>query len=132
MPARFDLVTVDAHNSVELASFWANALRLRELETEEDADGPGRWIVLGDADGTRRLGVQRIAGLRHASSAIDGPQKSRWHLDVVCDIDEIETEIERLVAVGACIVRAVRREVYGAIATLVDPEGNIFDVCAYR
>ena len=136
MSARFDLVTVDARDSMSLAAFWAEALGLHEVEREDAADGPGRWIVLGDADGMRRLGVQRIGvqrvgGFSGGAATLTGPQKPRWHLDVVCALGEIDAEVERLCGLGACVMRPVRHEEYGAIVALSDPEGNIFDVCAY-
>jgi predicted enzyme related to lactoylglutathione lyase len=115
MASRFDLVTLDGDTSV-LEAFWSAALGLVELE-REDVD---RWVVLGDADGTRRLGLQR--GSYRAGSV---------HLDLACELDEFDAEVERLVALGATIERAVRREDYGAIINMADPEGNLFDLCAY-
>jgi predicted enzyme related to lactoylglutathione lyase len=113
--ARFDLVTFDGDTSV-LGEFWSEALGLVELE-REDTD---RWVVLGDADGTRRIGLQRGAA-----------RSGSIHLDLVCGLDEFDAEVERLVALGATVERAVRREEYGAIINLADPEGNLFDLCAY-
>jgi predicted enzyme related to lactoylglutathione lyase len=40
-------------------------------------------------------------------------------------------ELERLVGLGARLATPARREPYGSIANLVDPDGNPFDVCAY-
>lgn len=129
MGARFDLVTLDAVDSVSLARFWSDALGLVEVEREDN----GRWIVLAEVDsGSRRMGIQRIVGLTAASAGWEGNAKGRIHLDLACSPQSFEDEVARLVACGAVLVRAVRREAYGSIATMVDPEGNIFDLCAYQ
>ncbi len=121
--ARFDLVTVDCVDTAGLARYWTAAVNLVELQTEDD----GRWIVLGelDANGSavRRMGLQRI------EKPVN--ERGRFHLDLECSLDEFDDEIERLLALGASLVRPVRRETYGLIANMNDPEGNLFDVCAY-
>jgi hypothetical protein len=113
---RFDLVTLDANGTDALARFWTAAADLEEVE-REDVD---RWIVLADRHGVRRLGIQ--SGVTRAGSI---------HLDLACDPDRFAGEVDRLVALGARLVSAPRREPYGSIANLVDPEGNPFDLCAY-
>ncbi len=128
MAARFDLVTLDARNTEELARFWSAALSLQEVEREDD----GRWIVLGDASpGRRRLGLQRITGLTDEPAVFEGGRKARLHLDLACEPDEFDSEMARLIGLGARPLRAARRESYGSIATMADPEGNVFDLCAY-
>jgi predicted enzyme related to lactoylglutathione lyase len=114
--ARFDLVTIDTPDTTPMAAFWCAALELVELE-REDVD---RWVVLGTADGQRRIGLQRG---RHRGGGI--------HLDLACEPDGFTSELERLVELGARLVSAVRVEPYGRIANLVDPDGNPFDLCAY-
>lgn len=116
MPARFDLVTIETPHPDTLAAFWRAALGLVELE-REDVD---RWIVLGDPDGRRRLGIQRG---HHRSGTI--------HLDLACDPAEFEAECTRLVVLGAIALGPTRNEAYGRIANLADPDGNLFDLCAY-
>ena len=116
MSARFDLVTFDVADPARMSAFWREALDLVETEVE-DGD---RWIVLSSRDGARRIGLQRGA-----------PRPGSVHLDIVCAVDEFDVELARLVGVGAVVMRAPRREPYGAIANLVDPEGNAFDLCAY-
>jgi hypothetical protein len=133
MPVAFDLVTIDASDSVSLASFWASALHLVECEREDN----GRWIVLATAatqqsPSVRRIGIQRIPGLKPKPAVWDGDLKSRIHLDVRCEPREFNAEVERLIRSGALELRTRRTESYGSIATLADPEGNVFDVCAYN
>ena len=117
MAARFDLVTLDAPDPDLAAAFWSAALALHETERE---DG-NRWIALSDASGTRRIGLQR-------GSARPGSV----HLDVVCDADEFVREHRRLLALGASELGPPRHEPYGSIVNLADPDGNAFDLCAYR
>jgi predicted enzyme related to lactoylglutathione lyase len=113
---RFDLVTLDVEHPDDAAAFWSEALGLVETE-REDVD---RWIVLSSPDGVRRIGLQRGA---HRPGSV--------HLDLACEIDEFAPERERLLALGATETRPPRTEPYGAIANLADPEGNLFDLCAY-
>jgi len=116
MGVEFDLVTIDTPDTSRLATFWNAALRLHEVERE---DGE-RWVVLADADGTRRIGLQRGP---HRSSSI--------HLDLVCASVEFDTEVSRLELLGARLLAPARREPYGSIANMCDPDGNPFDICAY-
>ena len=117
MTAQFDLVTIDSPDTEASARFWSEAADLHEVE-REDAD---RWIVLADATGLRRLGIQR--GTSRSGSI---------HLDLSCEPDVFDAEVVRLTELGAQLVSAPRREPYGSIANLADPDGNLFDLCAYR
>ena len=114
--SQWDLVTING-NTTKLGEFWSQALDLIELE-REDTD---RWVVYGTHEGTRILGFQR--GRHHAGGV---------HLDLRCQPDEFAAEVERLQSLGARPTAAVRHEPYGSIANLADPEGNLFDLCAYN
>jgi len=114
--ASFDLVTLDSPRPDDAAAFWCAALGLHESE-REDGD---RWIVLSDALGVRRIGLQR-------GSARPGTV----HLDLSCGVGEFDAEVQRLLRLGATEVGAARNEPYGSIANLADPDGNLFDLCAY-
>lgn len=116
MGARFDLVTIDSPATDAIASFWCAVLDLHEVD-REDGD---RWIVLADVHGARRIGVQ--SGTTVAGSI---------HLDLACSPDEFDAEVARIVGLGAQQLGVVRRESYGSIVNLVDPDGNPFDLCAY-
>ena len=117
MASHFDLVTFDSPDPDEAATFWAAALALVETE-REDGD---RWIVLVDVMGVRRIGLQR------------GPVRpGTVHLDLSCGPEEFSDEVSRLLCLGAQLVSPARIEPYGSIANLVDPDGNLFDLCAYR
>jgi len=116
MTIQFDLVTIDSPDTERMAAFWIAAMGLVESE-REDVD---RWIVLSSADGVRRIGIQR-----------GGHRLGGVHLDLSCSSTEFASERERLLALGATETRPARVEHYGAIANLADPDGNLFDLCAY-
>lgn len=112
----FDLVTIDSPDTGRMVLFWSAVLGLVELEREDD----DRWVVLGTTDGLRKIGVQRGA---HKPGGI--------HLDLACEPLQFSSELDRLIALGARLASPVRSESYGQIANLVDPDGNVFDLCAY-
>ena len=116
MQARFDLVTIDTPDTNRLGAFWSAVLGLVAVE-REDGD---RWLVLADPDGTRRLGLQRGT---HRRGGV--------HLDLVCSPADFDDELVRVTGLGARPVEPPRREPYGRIANLADPDGNPFDLCAY-
>jgi predicted enzyme related to lactoylglutathione lyase len=114
--SRFDIVTLNSPRTNELAKFWAELLGLQEIE-REDGD---RWILLGDANGGRRIGFQRGD---HVAGSI--------HIDLSCSADDFQNERERILRLGAVETRPMRSEPYGLIANFADVDGNLFDLCAY-
>jgi len=116
MVATFDIVTIDGPEPDRLATFWGSVLGLIEVE-REDGD---RWIVLEDRSGIRRIGIQRGSS-----------RPGSIHLDIACSPAEFDAEVARVVGLGATALD-VRVEPYGRIANLLDPDGNPFDLCAYR
>lgn len=117
MAAAFDLVTIDTPDTARAAAFWCAVLDLVVVEDEDH----GRWLVLADVDGTRRIGLQR------------GPHRpGGTHLDLRCTPAELPDELARLRQLGAAELAPARLEPYGAIVNLADPDGNAFDLCAYH
>ena len=114
--SRFDIVTLNTSRTNELSKFWADLLGLQEIE-REDGD---RWILLGDTTGGRTIGFQR-------GEHVDGSM----HLDLSCSTDDFPNERERMLQLGAIETRPMRSEPYGLIANFADPDGNLFDLCAY-
>jgi predicted enzyme related to lactoylglutathione lyase len=117
MAAAFDLVTLDVPDPDVSARFWCAALGLTVSEHE---DG-GRWVCLADAQGVRRIGLQR--GVVRPGGV---------HLDLRCSAEEFAAELDRLVALGARTLSDVRHEAYGSIVNAVDPDGYPFDLCSYH
>ena len=114
--SRFDIVTLNSSRTNELSKFWAGLLGLQEIE-REDGD---RWILLGDSNGGRTIGFQR-------GEHVDGSM----HIDLTCSTDDFSNERERMMQSGAIETRPMRSEPYGLIANFADPDGNLFDLCAY-
>jgi len=114
--SRFDIVTVNTPRTDELSKFWADLLGLQEIE-REDGD---RWILLGDANGGRTIGFQR-------GEHVDGSM----HIDLSCSTSDFPHERERIMQLGTIETRPMRSEPYGLIANFADPDGNLFDLCAY-
>ena len=114
--SRLDIVTLNTPRTDEISKFWADLLGLQEIE-REDGD---RWILLGDAKGGRTIGFQR-------GEHVDGSM----HIDLSCSIDDFPKERERMMQLGAIETRPMRSEPYGLIANFADPDGNLFDLCAY-
>jgi predicted enzyme related to lactoylglutathione lyase len=114
--SHFDIVTLNTPRTNELSKFWADLLGLQEIE-REDGD---RWILLGDSNGRRTIGFQRG---QHVAGSI--------HIDLSCSADDFPKERERMMQLGAVETRPMRSEPYGLIANFADPDGNLFDLCAY-
>ena len=114
--SRFDIVTLNTLRTDELSKFWADLLGLQEIE-REDGD---RWILLGGSNGGRTIGFQR-------GDHVDGS----IHIDLSCSTSDFPNERERIMQLGAIETRLMRSEPYGLIANFADPDGNLFDLCAY-
>ena len=114
--SRLDIVTLNTPRTDELSKFWADLLGLQEIE-REDGD---RWILLGNPNGGRTIGFQR-------GDHVDGSM----HIDLLCSTDDFTNERERMLHLGAIETRPMRSEPYGLIANFADPDGNLFDLCAY-
>ena len=114
--SRFDIVTLNTLRTNELSKFWADLLGLQEIE-REDGD---RWILLGGSNGQRTIGFQRG---EHVDGSI--------HMDLSCSTNDFPNERERILHLGAIETRPMRSEPYGLIANFADPDGNLFDLCAY-
>jgi predicted enzyme related to lactoylglutathione lyase len=109
-----EMITVDSLDPDRLAAWWARVLR-----GEVTVVIPGEFVLVEHAGGPR-LGFQRV----HDPT----PGKNRVHIDFAAR--DLETEVERLVSLGA-VETAHHR--YGADfrwIVLQDPDGNAFCVGA--
>ena len=140
MSSKLGNITFYADDPRRLAHFWAAVFHYPELEWEEPLKGQLLAAGLTDADlATRALAEppQGESGPRlffhHAAAAKSG--RNRLHIDVSTtpgrtpSREELETEKDRLVGLGAQVVRLVDQswgpwpELY---YQLRDPEGNEF------
>lgn len=119
---RFDIVTIDSVDTRALATFWCAVLDAKVVEDEDDA----RWLCLAASDGRRVLGLQRTS-----TESAARREASKLHLDLACEPGAFEGERARILNLGATETRPARVEHYGSIANFADPEGNLFDLCAY-
>jgi predicted enzyme related to lactoylglutathione lyase len=109
-------VVLDCLDPAALAVFWSAVLGYR-LEREASDD---RAAILVAPDGAPpRLYLQRVPEPKSV--------KNRVHLDLAAD--EAESEIARLIALGATCLRDVR-EPDDAFTVMADPAGNEFCVVA--
>jgi predicted enzyme related to lactoylglutathione lyase len=98
-----------------LADFWSAALGLPERKDRE-----GEVILAAQAWPYPRYTFQRVAdGQARSTSAV--------HVDLLAD--DREAEVERLVELGASVVRTEFGDASGVIWTVLrDPDGNEFCV----
>jgi predicted enzyme related to lactoylglutathione lyase len=114
MPVTLHHVVVDAHDLPMLAQFWTQALGWEVLSERE------REIVIGpDANAQVGICFMPVTGTKTV--------KNRVHLDLTTSAADRDTEIERLLALGArrVDIGQTGRESWMVLA---DPEGNEFCV----
>jgi predicted enzyme related to lactoylglutathione lyase len=114
MPLALHHIVVDAHDLPALARFWAGVLDWRILSERE------REVVIGP-DESAPVGMCFMPVTDRKSV------KNRLHLDLTTAAEDRDTELERILALGA------RRVDVGQSGTeswtvLADPEGNEFCV----
>jgi len=114
MPSRLSAIVLDCRDVARTAAFWSAVL-------DEPLDDWGnQWARSlgrdGDGPGMLFLAVEQRAEGRN-----------QVHLDLVAD--DLDAEVARVVALGA--QRQERHDEYGITwVTLLDPEGNLFDIAA--
>ncbi len=115
MPLRLHHIVIDSHDLPMLARFWSVALGWPVLSARE------REVVIGpSADAPVGLCLMPAGQTRKTV-------KNRVHLDLTTTADDRDSEIERLIGLGA------RRVDVGQTGpeswdVLADPEGNEFCV----
>jgi predicted enzyme related to lactoylglutathione lyase len=111
-------VTFDCRDPESVAAFWSQVTGY----SVEQVDSPGnRFWVVSRADG-------RWPRLVFVGVPEPKVVKNRVHLDVVPDGEDQETEVQRLLALGATVVDDRRQLEPGGWVVLADPEGNEFCV----
>lgn len=113
MGIRIGSTVVNCADLETMTEFWSRALGLTPSSHEPDDD-------------FRVLRGERVnMSLQVADTPVSA--RDQMHLDLYSD--DPETQVARLVALGA---RFVRKSVEDAYVVLLDPEGNEFCVCAVR
>ena len=110
-------VVIDCNDFARMYEFWRNALGYVPREPAEDG-----WGVLQDPDHAHvNVSLQQVPEPRVG--------KNRLHFDLYTD--DQTGEVTRLLALGATLLP--RAAVAGEdFVSLVDPEGNVFDVIDHR
>jgi predicted enzyme related to lactoylglutathione lyase len=114
MPVRLHHIVIDTHDLPMLARFWTQALGWQILSERE------REIVIG-------TDANALVGICFMPVTDAKTVKNRVHLDLTTSASDRDTEIERLLGLGA---RRVDIGQTGAESwtVLADPEGNEFCV----
>jgi hypothetical protein len=117
MTNRLFAVTFDCADAAELGGFWAQA-----LGQELDPGAGKEFASIGLHDSGRTEPAWCFAQVPESKSA-----KNRMHPDLITA--DLEAEVERLIGLGASRKADVEM---GSTrwTTLLDPEGNEFDVIA--
>ena len=110
-------VTLDCSNAVTLAEFWA-----RVLERSVDEGATEKFAAIGLQDPPDRRPHWMFIKVPEGKSA-----KNRMHPDLITT--NLEVEVRRLFELGAQ-QKAEYKEDGAHWVTLVDPEGNEFDLIA--
>jgi predicted enzyme related to lactoylglutathione lyase len=114
MPLTLHHIVIDARDLPGLARFWSEALGWKILSQRE------REVVIGP-DEAAPVGICFMP-------VIDAKTvKNRVHLDLTTGVEDRDTEIERLLALGAHTVD-IGQSGAESWTVLADPEGNEFCV----
>lgn len=114
MPVRLHHIVIDAHDLPMLARFWAQALG---------------WQILSEREREIVIGAEENAPIGICFMPVTDPKrvKNRLHLDITTSAADRDTEIERLLGLGAHQVDIGQTGAESWIV-LADPEGNEFCV----
>lgn len=122
MTLKLDFVTIDAHDPKAVAAFWVEA-----LEDYEILEDPGD---AGEGDEDDEIVVlprgRKGAKLLFIKVPDDKELKNRIHFDLRPENAEQDSEVERLMTLGATKVDIGQGDAGWTV--LADPEGNEFCV----
>lgn len=113
-------VTFDCDDTLAVARFWSAA-----LDRPLDPDPSEHFASIGTSDGddTPHWLFAKVPEKKTA--------KNRCHVDFRTESrDTVQTEVDRLVELGATVIREPKEEWGAYWATLQDPEGNEFCIGA--
>jgi hypothetical protein len=117
MTSRVLCLAIDCRDTTALAGFWCAALGYEEVRRWTDSRGT-EYLEIGHPD--KHEPVLLFQPVPESKSV-----KNRLHLDIVPQTGTRESEVERLVGLGATVV-ANEPDFHWVVLT--DPEGNEFCV----
>ena len=115
MTSRISHTTIDCRDAYALSSWWKQVLAYTDLPGDPNEPGHEECNILDPATGHRLLFIE--------VPDAELPAK-RIHFDLVPTDRTRDTEVERLLALGAGKVADRRRPDGSGWVTLADPEGN--------
>jgi hypothetical protein len=115
MACRITCLVLDAHDPAKLAEFWCGVLGYVVVDTEDQA------VSIGPPPGHREEGRGTIDFLHNTEDKL---QKLRLHIDVNATDTDQESELQRLLDLGARHADIGQGEQTWYV--LADPEGNEF------
>ncbi|MBK5228948.1 MAG: VOC family protein [Actinobacteria bacterium] len=120
MTLKLDFVTIDAHDPKAVAAFWVEALEDYEI-LEDPSDDPDE-----DEEVSVLPRSRKGAKLLFIKVPDDKAIKNRLHFDLRPENAEQDSEVERLMTIGATKVDIGQGDARWTV--LADPEGNEFCV----
>ncbi|MFD5652060.1 MULTISPECIES: VOC family protein [unclassified Streptomyces] len=123
MTSRFTELVLDCHDPERLAAFWCAVLDFEVIDRGEDKVEIGSWEPTVEEVRVRQMPPTLLfVRVPEGKTA-----KNRLHLDVSPIDADTETEVTRLLALGATRVD-VGQGSGRSWVVMADPEGNEFDV----
>ncbi|MGI8718152.1 MAG: VOC family protein [Lapillicoccus sp.] len=121
---------IDTTDARGLAEFYRQLLGLQyRLGDEPPADGDdddADWLVLVDANGSRKLAFQQVESLKPTTWP-DHDVPMQMHVDfTVSSIEELRRQRERAEALGAGLLLDRTEEAGEPLYVLADPSGHPF------
>jgi predicted enzyme related to lactoylglutathione lyase len=116
---------IDATDARGLAEFYRQLLGL-QYRPGDEIPGEDDWLVLVDADGTRKLAVQRVDTLKRTTwPEHDVPMQ--MHIDTtVSSVEELEKQRARAEDLGAKVLLDRTDDPDEPLYVLADPAGHPF------
>ena len=122
---------LDTTRARELAEFYRQLLGLRyrpgdEPPADGSPDDDADWLVLTDADGTRKLAFQQVETL-HRTTWPSHDVPMQLHIDfTVPDVEELQRQRERAEALGAQLLLDRTDDANEPLYVFADPSGHPF------
>jgi len=111
---RFSFITLDCVDIDRVATFWAAALEGSVGEPMDD----GRYVFIRDRDDLPTFCLQRVPEPKAT--------KNRMHLDF--EVDDLDATTARIVELGGSWAGGEQTLEEYRWRTVLDPEGNEFDI----
>ena len=125
-------VVLDCEDARTLAEFYRQLLGFHyragdELPPDGTPDARGQdWLVLCDADGSRRLAFQQVPSLPEPTWP-EGPRPQMLHLDTtVPTLDDLHVQHQRALALGARLLFDRSNDPDEPLFVYADPAGHPF------